>query len=63
VPPCTGYSGLAYLGDLPVDEVKLDRAFVTGMITSARATAIVTSTIQLAHALDLELVAEASRTR
>ena len=54
----TGYSSLAYLASLPVTELKLDRVFVGAMTGSARATSIVTSTLQLAHALDLTLVAE-----
>jgi diguanylate cyclase (GGDEF)-like protein len=54
----TGYSSLAYLAALPVTELKLDRAFVAGMTESPRAEAIVTSTLQLAHALGLVLVAE-----
>ncbi|RBY77015.1 GGDEF-domain containing protein [Blastococcus sp. TF02-09] len=54
----TGYSSLAYLATLPVTELKLDRTFVTGMTESPRAEAIVTSTLQLAHALGLVLVAE-----
>ncbi|MGY1639925.1 EAL domain-containing protein [Geodermatophilus sp. SYSU D00703] len=54
----TGYSSLAYLAELPVTELKLDRAFVTGLTDSPRSAAIVTSTLQLAHALGLTLVAE-----
>jgi diguanylate cyclase (GGDEF)-like protein len=54
----TGYSSLAYLATLPVTELKLDRAFVADMTGSSRAASIVTSTLQLAHALDLVLVAE-----
>ena len=54
----TGYSSLAYLRDLPLDEIKLDRSFVRGMAADARATRIVESTIALAHALDLRVVAE-----
>jgi EAL domain-containing protein (putative c-di-GMP-specific phosphodiesterase class I) len=54
----TGYSSLAYLAALPVTELKLDRAFVGAMTGSSRAVSIVTSTLQLAHALDLTLVAE-----
>jgi EAL domain-containing protein (putative c-di-GMP-specific phosphodiesterase class I) len=54
----TGYSSLAYLQDLPVDELKLDRSFVARMISDPRAAAIVTSTIGLAHSLDLPMVAE-----
>jgi diguanylate cyclase (GGDEF)-like protein len=54
----TGYSSLAYLAELPVTELKLDRSFVAAMTGSPRTAAIVTSTLQLAHALGLVLVAE-----
>jgi EAL domain-containing protein (putative c-di-GMP-specific phosphodiesterase class I) len=54
----TGYSSLAYLAELPVTELKLDRSFVAAMSGSPRSAAIVTSTLQLAHALGLVLVAE-----
>jgi EAL domain-containing protein (putative c-di-GMP-specific phosphodiesterase class I) len=54
----TGYSSLAYLAELPVTELKLDRAFTGAMTESPRNSAIVTSTLQLAHALGLLLVAE-----
>ena len=54
----TGYSSLAYLAELPVTELKLDRAFIGTMTDSPRNAAIVTSTLQLAHALGLVLVAE-----
>lgn len=54
----TGYSSLAYLAALPVTELKLDRTFVGAMTGSPRAESIVTSTLQLAHALGLVLVAE-----
>ena len=54
----TGYSSLAYLAALPVTELKLDRTFIGGMTGSPRAESIVTSTLQLAHALGLVLVAE-----
>ncbi|MGK5168899.1 putative bifunctional diguanylate cyclase/phosphodiesterase [Geodermatophilus sp. CPCC 205761] len=54
----TGYSSLAYLAALPVTELKLDRTFVGALTGSPRSAAIVTSTLQLAHALDLTLVAE-----
>jgi diguanylate cyclase (GGDEF)-like protein len=54
----TGYSSLAYLKQLPVDEVKLDKAFVMGMTVDADDEAIVGSTIELAHNLGLRIVAE-----
>jgi EAL domain-containing protein (putative c-di-GMP-specific phosphodiesterase class I) len=54
----TGYCALAYLRDLPVDELKLDRSFVARVTTDPRSAAIVRSTIELAHALGLLVVAE-----
>ena len=54
----TGYSSLAYLAELPVSEVKLDRSFVKPMLESSRAASIVQSTVQLATALELSVVAE-----
>ncbi len=54
----TGYSSLAYLRDLPVDELKLDRSFLRDLTPGSRAAAIVRSTTDLAHALGLRLVAE-----
>ena len=53
-----GYSSLAYLRELPVDELKLDRALVMPLERDPRAAAIVASTIDLAHALGVRLVAE-----
>jgi diguanylate cyclase len=53
----TGYSSLSYLQNLPVDELKLDRTFIADLQRTG-STAIVRSTIELAHALDLRLVAE-----
>jgi predicted signal transduction protein with EAL and GGDEF domain len=59
----TGYSSLAYLATLPVTELKLDRTFVGGMTGSARSASIVTSTLQLAHALGWRSSPRAPRTR
>jgi EAL domain-containing protein (putative c-di-GMP-specific phosphodiesterase class I) len=53
-----GYSSLAYLRRLPVDEIKIDRAFVKDMVTSAEDTAIVKTVIDLGHNLGLRVVAE-----
>jgi len=54
----TGYSSLAYLQDLPVDDLKLDRSFVARSTTDPRSAAIVFSTIALAHALGMRIIAE-----
>nr|WP_246316231.1 EAL domain-containing protein [Kineococcus aurantiacus] len=54
----TGYSSLAYLRQLPLDDLKLDKSFLTDLVGDPRALAIVRSTIVLAHSLGLRLVAE-----
>jgi diguanylate cyclase (GGDEF)-like protein len=58
----TGYSSLAYLRQLAVDELKLDRVFTSGLGTDPEATAIAQHTVALAHALGLRLVAEGIET-
>jgi diguanylate cyclase len=54
----SGYSSLAYLRDLPIDEVKLDRHFVAPVTTDSRAAAVVRAVIDLTHDLGLTVVAE-----
>ncbi|MDE2078328.1 MAG: EAL domain-containing protein [Burkholderiales bacterium] len=54
----TGYSSLAYLKRLPVDELKIDRSFVMNMESDVQDAKIVHSTIDLAHNLGLNVVAE-----
>jgi EAL domain-containing protein (putative c-di-GMP-specific phosphodiesterase class I) len=54
----TGYSSLAYLADLPVSEVKIDRSFVSRMEHGSKELIIVSSTIDLAKHLGLRAVAE-----
>jgi diguanylate cyclase (GGDEF)-like protein len=54
----TGYSSLAYLRRLPVQEVKVDRAFVQRMDTESDDAAIVGTIVDLAHTLELDVVAE-----
>ena len=54
----TGYSSLAYLRELPVDELKLDKSFLANLQQDPRALAIVRSTIRLAQSLGLHMVAE-----
>jgi diguanylate cyclase (GGDEF)-like protein len=54
----TGHASLANLRSLPVDELKIDRSFVTPMLSESSDMVIVRSTIELAHALGLQVVAE-----
>ncbi|HEY7606464.1 MAG TPA: EAL domain-containing protein, partial [Actinomycetes bacterium] len=54
----TGYSSLAYLQELAVDDLKLDKSFVMRMAEDPGAGAIVRTTIDLAHSLGLRMVAE-----
>jgi diguanylate cyclase (GGDEF)-like protein len=54
----TGYSSLAHLKRLPVDEVKIDRSFIKELEEQRDDEVIVSSTINLGHALHLKVVAE-----
>ena len=54
----TGHSSLAYLQELPVSRLKMDRSFVTGMVDNEANAAIVRSTIDLARVLQFEIIAE-----
>jgi EAL domain-containing protein (putative c-di-GMP-specific phosphodiesterase class I) len=54
----TGYSSLAYLQHLPVDALKIDQSFISQMTRSENSAKIVRSIIDLAHSLDLTVVAE-----
>ncbi|MDQ1402814.1 MAG: hypothetical protein QOG03_1130 [Actinomycetota bacterium] len=54
----TGYSSLAYLKDLPVDQLKIDRSFVSHMHDDPNDAIIVRSVIDLGHNLGLRTVAE-----
>ncbi|MFI5427037.1 putative bifunctional diguanylate cyclase/phosphodiesterase [Aeromicrobium sp. UC242_57] len=53
----TGFSSLTYLRNLPV-QAKIDRTLIANVATDDRSRMIVASTIQLAHALDMRIVAE-----
>ncbi|MEN3293056.1 MAG: hypothetical protein V7642_2309 [Burkholderiales bacterium] len=57
-----GQASLAYLKTLPVNELKIDRTFVTSIAGSPKNAAIVQSTIMLSHALGLTVVAEGAET-
>jgi diguanylate cyclase (GGDEF)-like protein/PAS domain S-box-containing protein len=58
----TGHSSLAYLRQLTIDEIKIDRSFVTGLPSEGSDAVIVRSTIELAHNLGLRVVAEGVET-
>ncbi|HJV45818.1 MAG TPA: EAL domain-containing protein, partial [Bacillota bacterium] len=58
----TGYSSLKYLQLLPVDALKIDKSFIQA-IESESSTAIPRSIIQLAHALNMKVVAEGVETK
>jgi EAL domain-containing protein (putative c-di-GMP-specific phosphodiesterase class I) len=59
----TGHSSLAQLRDIPFDELKLDRSFVSGAVDDRAMRTIVESTIAMAHQLGMKVVAEGVETQ
>jgi diguanylate cyclase len=59
----TGYSSMVYLAQLPLDELKIDLSFVRGMFDAPQNAKIVRSLIDLAHNLELTVVAEGVENR
>ncbi|MEX1665489.1 EAL domain-containing protein [Zhongshania arctica] len=58
----TGYSSLGYLSKLPVDTLKIDRMFIADMVTDPQGLSLVSTIINLAHSLQLKVVAEGVET-
>lgn len=58
----TGFSSLSYLSRLPVDSLKIDRSFVVDMTAGPQGLSLVTTIINLAHSLKLNVVAEGVET-
>ncbi|MDB5501930.1 MAG: hypothetical protein JWR89_1832, partial [Tardiphaga sp.] len=54
----SGLSSLAYLKNIPADELKIDKAFVMNMATDAVDAVLVRAAVSLAHSLGLQVVAE-----
>jgi EAL domain-containing protein (putative c-di-GMP-specific phosphodiesterase class I) len=58
----TGFSSMTYLRDLPAQILKVDKLFVDGLPHERRDVAVVSATIQLAHSLGMQVVAEGVET-
>jgi diguanylate cyclase (GGDEF)-like protein/PAS domain S-box-containing protein len=58
----TGYSSLSYIAKLPVNALKIDRAFIINMTSNSDDLSIVSTIISLAHSLNLRVIAEGVET-
>ena len=54
----TGYSSLSHLCHFPIDHLKIDRSFILSMLDKEEAKAVVTAIISMAHALQMQVIAE-----
>ena len=58
----TGYSSLAYLKRFPIQIIKIDRAFIRGIVTEPEDRSIVNAIIAMSHSLDIDILAEGVET-
>lgn len=58
----TGYSSLSYLASLPIDTLKIDKSFIDNIAISDRDLSLLKGVINLAHSIDLKIVAEGVET-
>jgi EAL domain-containing protein (putative c-di-GMP-specific phosphodiesterase class I) len=58
----TGYSSLSYLNRFPLDELKIDRGFVTHLTEERQSRSIVSAIVAMAHGLDMKVIAEGVET-
>ena len=59
----TGYSSLSYLQTLPIDTIKIDQSFITGLDGNRANQTILIAIIELAHGLGMTVVSEGVETR
>ncbi|HEX5611120.1 MAG TPA: bifunctional diguanylate cyclase/phosphodiesterase [Burkholderiales bacterium] len=58
----TGYSSLSYLARLPLDALKIDRSFLVHLASERKVRTLTSAIVQLAHALELRVIAEGVET-
>lgn len=59
----TGYSSLNYLRSIPINTLKIDKSFIDNITTSKKEESIMNNIIEMAHTMDLKVVAEGVETR